>query len=102
MSVHVGSIAKLRDALREAPVTLPALGAVALFVIWAGSQTGYPVTHWAPGGLIMLVLLAIALSSVPLRLRDVPLAVRIALGCLALYTALSFLSIAWAGVPGDA
>jgi O-antigen ligase len=50
----------------------------------------------------VFALLAIALWSVPLSLRDVPMAVRIALGCLAAYTALSFLSILWASVPGDA
>jgi O-Antigen ligase len=88
--------------LRDAPVTVPALAALALFVAWATSQGGYPVTHWAPGGLIVLTLLAIALWSVPLRLRDVPVAVRIAVGCLALYTVWSFLSILWARVPGDA
>src|ERR1700721_2733237 len=40
--------------LREAPATVPALVALALFVVWATSQAGYPVTHWAPGGLIVL------------------------------------------------
>ncbi len=37
-----------------------------------------------------------------MRLRAVPRTVLIALACLALYTGLSFLSILWAGVPGDA
>src|SRR5271165_4495398 len=83
-------------------MTVPALAALALFVVWAGSQAGYPVTHWAPGALIVLGLLAIVLSSVPLRVREVPVAVWIALGCLALYTLLSFFSILWAQVPGDA
>jgi tetratricopeptide (TPR) repeat protein len=102
MSVHVGPIAKLKDTLRETPVMVPALGALVLFVIWARSNGGYPVTHWAPGGLILLVLLAIALTSVPLRLSEVPVAVRVAVACLALYTVLSFFSILWAKVPGDA
>jgi tetratricopeptide (TPR) repeat protein len=93
---------KLEESLREAPATVPALPALALFVIWAGSQAGYPLTHWAPGGLIVLALLAIALSIVRLHLADVPAPVRVALGCLAAYTALSFLSILWAAVPGDA
>jgi O-antigen ligase len=75
---------------------------MALFVVWATSQAGYPLTHWAPGGLIVLALLAIAVLSVPLRLAEIPLPVRVAVGCLAAYTALSFLSILWAGVPGDA
>jgi tetratricopeptide (TPR) repeat protein len=98
-----GSKAKqLAYVLRGAPVTIPALLALALFVSWAGNQAGYPVTHWAPGGLIVLGLLAIALASVPLRVREIPLAVKIVCGCLALYTLLSFLSILWAAVPGDA
>ena len=97
-----GSIAQLSDALRESPATVPALGAIMLFVVWAADQAGYPLTHWAPGGLIVLVLLAIAIFSVPPRLGDVPVAVRVALVCLVLYTALSFLSILWAGVRADA
>jgi O-antigen ligase len=75
---------------------------MALFVVWATSQAGYPVTHWAPGGLIVLALLGIALGVVGLRWSEVPLPVKIALGCLAGYTALSFASILWAAVPGDA
>ncbi len=88
--------------LRDAPATVPALGALVLFVFWAANQAGYPVTHWAPGGVILLALLAITLWSVPLRLAQVPVAIRVALACLALYTALSFLSILWAAVPGSA
>src|SRR5271154_3344424 len=94
--------AKLTAPLREAPATVPALAAIVLFVVWAGNQGGYPVTHWGPGGLIVRALLCVTLGVVGLRLAQVPLAVRIALLCLAGYTALSFLSILWAAVPGDA
>jgi hypothetical protein len=89
-------------ALREAPATVPALVAIALFIVWATDQAGYPLTHWAPGGLIVLGLLGVALGVVGLRLAEVPLPVKLALGCLAAYTALSFASILWAAVPGDA
>ncbi len=88
--------------LRQAPVTLPAFLSLVLFVVWAANQGGYPVTHWAPGGLILLALLAMTAWIVPLRLRELAWPVRVALGCLAAYTALSFLSILWAGTPGDA
>jgi O-antigen ligase len=88
--------------LREAPATVPALGALALMVVWATGQAGYPLTHWAPGGLVVLALLAIALAAVRPRLSEIPPAVRLAVACMAAYTALSFLSILWAGVPGDA
>ncbi len=96
------TVGRLTESLREAPATLPALAAMALFVVWATNQAGYPLTHWAPGGLIVLALLGIALCFVGLRVAEIPMAVKIALGCLAAYTVLSFLSILWAGVPGDA
>src|ERR1700685_890756 len=95
-------VSKLRASLGEAPATVPALVAIALFVVWATSQAGYPVTHWAPGGLLVLALLGIALGVVRLRLAEVPLPVKVALACLAGYTAFSFASILWAGVPGEA
>src|SRR6202451_1243733 len=95
-------VSKLRASLGEAPATVPALVAIALFVVWATSQAGYPVTHWAPGGLLVLALLGIALGVVRLRLAEVPLPVKVALACLAGYTAFSFASILWAAVPGDA
>ncbi len=102
MSSYARSTARLMQTVRETPVVVPALGALALFVIWAGSDAGYPLTHWAPGGVILLVLLVIAVAAVPLRLARVPTAVRVAVACLALYTALSYMSILWAQVPGDA
>jgi tetratricopeptide (TPR) repeat protein len=92
----------LRDALRETPATIPCLAAIVLFVVWAGNQAGYPVTHWAPGALLLVALLAIALLSARPRLHAIPVSVRVAIVCLALYTALSFLSILWAHVQGDA
>jgi tetratricopeptide (TPR) repeat protein len=94
--------ARLVAPLREAPATVPALGVLALMVVWATDQAGYPQTHWAPGGLIVLALLALALAATRPRLAEIPGPVRLAVGCLAAYTALSYLSILWAGVPGDA
>ena len=81
---------------------MPGLAAVVLFVVWAADQGGYPVTHWAPGGLVVLGLLGVALGVVGLHAADVPLPVKIALGCLGAYTVFSFASILWAAVPGDA
>jgi tetratricopeptide (TPR) repeat protein len=93
---------KLTASLRAAPATIPSLVAVAVFVILATDQAGYPVTHWAPGGLVVLVLLGLTVSAVGLPLAEVPRLVKVALGCLAAYAALSFLSMSWAGVPADA
>jgi O-Antigen ligase/Tetratricopeptide repeat len=91
-----------RVSLRETPATVPALAAIVLFVVWATSQAAYPLTHWAPGALIVLVLLAIAALAVPVRFAEIPMAVKLALACLAAYTALSFLSILWATAPAEA
>ena len=81
---------------------MPALLALALFVFWATDQAGYPLTHWAPGALIVVALLAISLAAIRLRAQEMPVTVRVALLALAAFTALSYLSIAWAAVPGDA
>ena len=94
--------AKLTASLRAAPATVPALAAVPLFVVWATDQAGYPVTHWGAGGLILLALLLLAIGIIGLRLAEVPVPVRVALGCLAAYAALSYLSILWASAPGEA
>jgi O-antigen ligase len=88
--------------LREAPSTVPALAAAGIFVAWATDQAGYPVTHWGPGGLLLLALLGLAFGLAGLRAADVAPPVRLALACLAAFTALSFLSIVWADVPADA
>jgi tetratricopeptide (TPR) repeat protein len=93
---------RLTASLREAPATVPALAAVALFAVWATSQAAYPVTDWAPGALIVLALLCIALVVLHAGLAQMPMTVRVGLAALAAYTALSYLSILWAGVPGDA
>ena len=94
--------AKLTASLRAAPATVPCLAAIALCVVWATDQAGYPVTHWAPGGLIVLALLAIAAVAVGPPLARAPAPVRVAVACLAAYTALSYLSILWAADPGEA
>ena len=94
--------AKLTAPLREAPATVPALAAVALLVVWATDQAGYPVTHWAPGGLVAIALLAIAAATVRRPLAETSGPVRVALMCLAAYTAFSYLTIAWAKAPGEA
>jgi O-antigen ligase len=94
--------AKLTAPLRAAPATVPCLLALVLCVVWATDQAGYPATHWAPGGLVVLALLAIAVAGLRRPLRDVALPVRVAVGCLAAYTAFSYLSILWAGNPGEA
>jgi tetratricopeptide (TPR) repeat protein len=102
MPPTAGLTSTFKDALRETPSAVPCLAGVALFVIWACDQAGYPLTHWAPGALVLLALLGLSLLGSRRRLGEVPRALRVALACLALYTLLSFLSILWAQTQADA
>jgi tetratricopeptide (TPR) repeat protein len=89
-------------ALRAAPVTVPCLAIVVLLVWFAADRGGFPVSTWAPGGIVALALLAVALWTVPNDWRAVPRPVILAAALLALYVVWSFASIAWAGDPGAA
>ncbi|HEX3511612.1 MAG TPA: O-antigen ligase family protein [Solirubrobacteraceae bacterium] len=94
--------AKPTLALRDAPATVPALAALAVFVVWATSQAGYPVTHWAPGALVILLLLLLTVALLRPRADEIPRATAVAIAAFAAYTALSFASMLWAKVPADA
>jgi hypothetical protein len=77
------------------------LAAVAVFLWWAAEEGGYAPTAWYPGALIFLAVLAgVAVS--PARNTRPGQWVTRAIAFLAAFTAWSFLSIAWAGVKGDA
>jgi O-antigen ligase len=88
--------------LRAAPVTVPTLMAVAVFLVWTPLDGGQSVTRWAPGAIVLLGLLGLAFAGVPQRWRDVPGVVRAATLLLAAFTAWSYLSIAWADDGGVA
>lgn len=96
------ALAGLIGLLSADPVSIPALAAIAVLIAWAANEAGYPQTHWAPGGLILLALLAVGIGAAGLRRARTPRVVGLAIACLAAYTAFSFLSILWAKVPGDA
>lgn len=89
--------------LRAAPITAPTLLAVAIFLAWTPLDGGQPITRWAPGALVLLALLGLALVALPpLRWPALPGAVRLAALALGAFTAWSFLSIAWADDGGVA
>jgi hypothetical protein len=77
------------------------LAAAAVLLWWAADEGGYAPTAWYPGALIFLALLAgVAVS--PARKAAPGQWVTRAIVLLAAFSAWSFLSIAWAGVKGDA
>lgn len=90
------------NGLRAAPVTVPCLVAVGVLAWWTAQDAGYALTTWAPGTLIVIGLLGLALVLVPDGWRDAPATVRVAVAALAAFTAWSYLSILWAGAAGDA
>lgn len=92
----------MADRLRAAPVTAPALVAVALFLAWVPLDGGQAITRWAPGELLLVALLVTMAIALPPRWTAVPGAVRAAVLLLAAFTAWSFLSIAWADDRGVA
>lgn len=77
-----------------------ALVALGLFVVWAVRDGGYAPEEWLPGGLLCLGLLCASLASTDVRARL--RARRAPLVLFGLYVVWSYLSIAWAQVPGDA
>ncbi|HEY4346962.1 MAG TPA: O-antigen ligase family protein [Gaiellaceae bacterium] len=75
---------------------------VLVWVAWAFSDGGFFPTAWGPGGEFLLLLVAVALVAT----RSVPAGGDrtrvVALASGAAFVAWNFLSIVWAGSPGDA
>lgn len=69
---------------------------------WGLDLGGFAVASWAPGGLILLGLLAVTFLTVPTSWRALPRTVLIAAACLTLFTVWSFASVMWADDPGFA
>ena len=87
--------------LSEFATAIPVGVMLVLLIVWAVDQGGFPSTVWYPGALLALWLLVICVfdASYSLRLRQWSTA---SLALFALFTAWSFLSIAWATVAGNA
>jgi tetratricopeptide (TPR) repeat protein len=88
--------------LRAAPATVPTLLAVAVLIAWTPLDGAQAVTRWAPGGIVLIALLAATGLGLGLRWRAAPGAVRAAVVLLGAFTAWSYLSIAWADDGGAA
>lgn len=79
---------------------VPGLLAVVVFLAWSAADGGYAPTTWYPGALFLLAVLVLTLFARRWLRPSRPGLMALAL--LALFTAWSFLSIAWADVKGDA
>lgn len=97
--------ARLRFTLRLLaegnPALAPGLLAVAVLLVFAGSEAGFYPTVWYGGALFLLGLLAATFVAAGPP-RSAPRAIVVALALLAAYTLWSYLSIAWSAQKGAA
>ena len=96
-----GMTGEAAETLRTHPAVLPGFVTMAVLLYFASSEGGYPATTWYPGALFLLILLGVALATLPAPARPSRPVVA-ALGLLTAYAAWTFVTIAWAGDPGDA
>jgi O-Antigen ligase len=71
-------------------------------LVWAVHDGGYDADTWYWGALVILALLTAVVIGRGLRTVAISRPARVALIAFAVYVAWSYLSIAWAGSPGDA
>ncbi|MGI8730444.1 MAG: O-antigen ligase family protein [Solirubrobacteraceae bacterium] len=86
----------------HAVAATPALLIVGVLLWWSWSYGGFELTVWHPGALVLVLVLAALAAGLRPALGELPRTVQIALGALALFTAWSFASIAWADAQGVA
>jgi len=93
-------VGRLRELAGGSPGLPAGLVGLGLLIAWAAAEGGYPVTHWAAGGILLVALIAAgaALGAA----RSLEGFARIGVLCLFAYAAWSFLSILWAKEPGAA
>ena len=100
-SAHAHGDEAYNDRMSRAGALPFGLVTVAILLWWAAAEGGYAPTTWYPGALLFLALLAVVAVSRSRRKRPTP-RTQAAIALLTAFTAWSFLSIAWAGVQGDA
>jgi hypothetical protein len=81
---------------------IPAVLAVAVLLIWAVLEGGFPETRWLPGALFLLGLLIVTVYAYRERPVVLPRPAKVAVTLLGAFTCWSFLSIIWAEVPATA
>jgi tetratricopeptide (TPR) repeat protein len=100
-SAHAHGEEAYNDRVGRAGALPFGLVTVAILLWWAADGGGYAPTTWYPGALLFLALLAVVVVSPRRRARPAPRAWA-AIALLATFTVWSFVSVAWAGVQGDA
>lgn len=97
-----GAVSSRAHAIRGYAASIPGLIVVGLMLLWAVHDGGYDADTWYWGALVVLGLLAAVVIACGWRALRLPRAATVALAAFALYVVWSYLSISWAGSPGDA
>jgi hypothetical protein len=74
---------------------------LAVVVYWGSNDGGIATSRWPAEGILLLLLTAVGAAFGAMR-ADVPRLVHVSVACFAAFTAWSYASIAWAGIPADA
>jgi O-Antigen ligase len=88
-------------ARRDLRALVPAGLVLAIVFVWIGANGGYAPETWYPSALVMLALWGVVVGAGGRVLPADP-AARLALLAFAALVGLNYLSILWAGSPGDA
>ncbi|MFT4035387.1 MAG: O-antigen ligase family protein, partial [Patulibacter sp.] len=91
----------LRTLLGAAPIALPQLLALLVVIVASAPEGGYPLAHWAPAGVVVALLLAVALLTLPPTAARPPLSA-VSIAGIAGVTLWSALSIGWSADHGAA
>ncbi len=83
-------------------IASPGLVAFTVFLYWGDHDGGYSVTAWLPGALLLLGVALVLIGGVPRLRPEWGTANASAVGLFGAFTLWTFLSVAWAGVKGDA
>lgn len=96
------NLAGVRSAERVEDLVFVVLGACSLgvFLVWTEHDGGYAPEQWLPATLVVLALLGT--SSISAVARQRLRIARIPIALLSAYSVFSYVTIAWAGVRGDA
>ena len=89
------------DLPRGAPWIGP-LVLISLLLVWAVHDGGYDQDTWYWGALVLLAVLTARSTVTAAEHRTLSRGLALALGALSLYGGFSYLSILWAGSPGEA
>jgi hypothetical protein len=88
--------------LRSSPISLPQLLALLALVTLSAAEGGFPLEHWAPGAVLISLLLVVAIVALPLPDDRRAAGSRVAIVCIAGFAVWTAASLLWSDDKGAA